>query len=261
MPNLSEQGYILAAGKALEYVFCDEGNADGPAIVLLHEGLGCCSLWKEFPQALAKACDLQVIAYSRAGYGRSESHGLPWPVSYMHDEALITLPAFLAAAGITDCVLVGHSDGASISTIFAGGAAPGNIRGLVLMAPHFFVEDISISSIAAARQAYETGELKVRLERFHGINTDEAFYGWNGAWLDPEFRDWDITGYLQTISAPVLGIQGTDDEYGTSAQLDAIENHCTPPFETVFFDNCGHFPHREQTDRSLEVIAKFVAQL
>lgn len=261
MPGLNEQGYLLAAGKVLEYVFYESPGSGGPVIVLLHEGLGCCSMWKDFPKRLASVCNLPVLAYSRAGYGRSEGAGLPWPVSYMHDEALLTLPALLDAAGMTEVILAGHSDGASIAAIYAGSPVCASVRGLVLMAPHFFVEDISLASIAAARKLYEQGDLKNRLEKYHGINTDEAFHGWNGAWLDPDFRDWNITNYLEAIRVPILGVQGADDEYGTIAQLEAVAKYSTASTETHVLDNCGHAPHRDQPEKSLEVIAKFVARL
>ncbi len=260
MPRLSEQGFLLVAGRALEYTYFGACEGRDPVIVLLHEGLGCCAMWHDFPQQLNAACRLPVLSYSRAGYGRSDGIGLPWPISYMHDEALITLPALLDAAGIDDAILVGHSDGASIATIYAGSAPRAAICGVVLMAPHFFVEDISVASIAAAGDEYRNGDLRSALMRYHGLNTDEAFRGWNGAWLDPEFRDWDITGFLAKLAAPVLGIQGADDQYGTAAQLDAIDAHCAAPAEALMLDDCGHSPHRDQPDRVLRAIAKFVAQ-
>lgn len=261
MPHLNEQGYFLAAGKVLEYTFCDSPGATGPVIVLLHEGLGCCAMWKNFPQRLANTCSLPVLSYSRSGYGRSEGAGLPWPVSYMHDEALSTLPALLAAAGSPEAILVGHSDGASIAAIYAGSPECTDVRGLVLMAPHFFVEEISIKSIQSVRKLYEQGDLKMALEKYHGINTDEAFYGWNGAWLNPDFRDWNITNYLEAIKAPILALQGADDEYGTAAQLEAMTRYCRASVETHLLEDCGHSPHRDQTEMSLQVIGNFVAQL
>jgi pimeloyl-ACP methyl ester carboxylesterase len=261
MPYLNEQGYLLAAGKVLEYAFCDSSDATEPVLVLLHEGLGCCAMWKDFPQQLARACNLPVLSYSRSGYGRSEGAGLPWPVSYMHDEALLTLPALLEAAGRAEAILVGHSDGASIAAIHAGSPVCADVKGVVLMAPHFFVEDVSIKSIQTAHKLYEQGDLKNGLEKYHGINTDEAFHGWNGAWLNPDFRDWNITNYLEAIKVPVLALQGADDEYGTAAQLLSVTRHCRTPSETHLFEDCGHSPHRDQTEKSLQVIANFVAQL
>lgn len=261
MPSLNEQGYLLAVRKVLEYAFCDSPGATGPVIVLVHEGLGCCAMWKSFPKQLASACNLPVLSYSRSGYGRSEGAGLPWPVSYMHDEALLTLPALLEAAGRTEAILVGHSDGASIAAIYAGSPKCTGVRGLVLMAPHFFVEDISLKSIETARKLYEQGDLKKGLEKYHGINTDEAFHGWNGVWLNPDFRDWNITSYLEAIKVPVLALQGVDDQYGTTAQLEAVTQYCRAPTETHLLENCGHSPHHDQSEKSLEVIANFVAQL
>ena len=261
MINLTENGYLHAAGSVLEYAFNGDRTSSGPVIVLLHEGLGCCAMWKDLPQKLASVCGLPVLSYSRGGYGRSEGVGLPWPVSYMHDEAQVTLPAVLDAAGISNAILIGHSDGASIAAIHVGGSTKADILGLVLMAPHFFVEDVSIQSIHKARKAYEAGDLKPGLERYHGINTNEAFYGWNGAWLDPDFRNWNITSYLENIDAPVLGLQGADDDYGTKAQLEAITQYSNGRTETVLIEDCGHSPYRDQPEMSLNVIANFVAHL
>ncbi len=261
MPQLSEQGYLYAAGKVLEYQYCAGSSTGKPTIVLLHEGLGCCAMWRKFPTQLNAATGLAVFGYSRAGYGRSGAGRLPWPVSYMHDEALEVLPQVLSAAGVGSAVLVGHSDGASIATIYAGGLKQNAACGLVLMAPHFFVEDISIKSIAKARRAFDSGALRSSLEKYHGPNTTEAFNGWNGAWLNPKFRKWNITSYLPKIAVPVLALQGADDEYGTGAQLAALEVECAAPIKLELIEECGHAPYRDQPALTTKVVADFIAQL
>lgn len=260
MPELAGSGFLHVAGKAIEYAFVP-GTGDAPTIVLLHEGLGCCAMWRDFPQLLSERCKASVFSYSRAGYGHSDGAGLPWPLSYMHDEAAVGLPGVLEAAGIERPVLVGHSDGGSIAAIYAGGDGVDRITGLVLMAAHVVVEDISVSSIARARTAFEQESLRERLERYHGINTCEAFYGWNDSWLAPDFRDWDITTCLGTIRCPVLALQGADDEYGTPAQLDLIAAGCGGQITTELIAGCGHAPHRDQPEITLARIADFVAQL
>jgi pimeloyl-ACP methyl ester carboxylesterase len=229
-----------------------------PAIVLLHEGLGSVALWRDFPQALAAATGRRTVAYSRRGYGRSPLMEGPRPVDYMHREALDVLPAFCRAHAIENPVLVGHSDGASIALIHAG--AGHEASGLVAMAPHVFVEDLSIASIAAAREAWATTDLRSRLARYHD-DADGAFRGWNDVWLDPAFRTWNIERYLGSIRCPVLLIQGKDDEYGTMAQLDAIERRVGGPVERLELEHCGHSPHRDQREATLAAIADFVARI
>jgi pimeloyl-ACP methyl ester carboxylesterase len=230
--------------------------------VLLHEGLGCVSLWRDFPARLAEATGLRTLAFSRAGYGASDPEPLPWPVTFMHRQALEVLGPVLDAAGIDDAVLVGHSDGASIALVHAGGADPtGRVRGLALLAPHVFCEDLTIRSIEAARDAYEHGDLRERLARHHGASVDNAFRGWNGAWLDPGFRAWSIEEYLPRVRVPVLVIQGEDDEYGTRRQLDAIAAACPGPVETLLLPGCGHSPHRDRPQETLRAIAAFVRRL
>jgi pimeloyl-ACP methyl ester carboxylesterase len=176
----------------------------------------------------------------------------------MHDEALITLPQVLEVAGVRDAILVGHSDGGSIALIYAGSRPGIRLRGLILEAPHVFVEEISVESIAKAAINYQSGELKSALERHHGENVDCAFWGWNRIWLDPAFRSWNIEEYLPCISAPVLVIQGENDEYGTLRQVESIESKCRGHVQSIVLPDCGHSPHRDQPERTLEVMATFV---
>ncbi len=232
-----------------------------PGIVLLHEGLGSVSMWRDFPERLAHASGCPVFAWSRQGYGGSSPALLPFDPRYMHDEARHWLPLILQATGFDEMVLVGHSDGASIAAIHAGDRPESGLRGLVLMAPHFFVEDVSLASIAQARVAFETGDLRRRLERHHGANVDGAFWGWYRIWLDPAFRDWDIQASARRIEVPTLLIQGADDEYGTLAQIEAAQSAIGAPITTVVLPECRHSPHRDQPDATVAAIAAFVSGL
>jgi pimeloyl-ACP methyl ester carboxylesterase len=248
-------------GRRIETAWHGPRPERAPTLVLLHEGLGCVAMWKDFPEKLAQRTGCGVLAYSRPGYGKSDPVPLPRPLSYMHDEARDVLPAVLDAAGVRDAILVGHSDGASIATLYAGGRQDFRIRGLVLLAPHFFVEDISITSIAAAKEAYETGDLRSRLARYHGDNVDVAFRGWNDAWLDPKFREWRIDEALAYVRVPILVIQGADDQYGTVAQLEAAERETYCPTETLLLPRCGHSPQNDQPEATLAAIAEFTARV
>jgi len=256
---IAPDGYLEVAGHRLEARFI-EGSADLPVLVLLHEGLGSVSLWRDFPDLLATATGCPVLVYSRAGYGASSTITLPRPLSYMHDEAADVLPHIIAQLEGRDHVLVGHSDGASIAAIYAGSKPLPGLKALVLLAPHVFVEDISVEGIRAARHAWQTTDLRNRLERHHGENVDTAFLGWNDSWLHPDFRKWDITEYLPLITAPVLAVQGRNDDYGTLAQLDAIARSSGGPVRKLILDDCGHAPQNDQTAAVLDAICSFVAE-
>jgi pimeloyl-ACP methyl ester carboxylesterase len=225
--------------------------------VFLHEGLGCVGTWRDFPAEVARASGLGALVYSRWGYGGSDPVTPPRPLTYMHDEAHRSLPEVLAAAGVRDAILIGHSDGASIALIHAGSGAADRVRALVLLAPHVFCEDVSVQSIALAAEAYRQGDLRERLERRHGANTEGAFWGWNRAWLDPAFRAWNIEEFLPRVRVPVLVIQGLDDEYGTLHQVEAIEAQCGGPVERLLLPACGHAVHRDQPDAARDAIARF----
>ena len=240
----------------LEYRSIGPRSNAAPTLVLLHEGLGCVALWNDFPERLAAATGLGVFLYSRAGYGASSTIALPRPLSYMHHEAREVLPRVLQAIGFQRGLLIGHSDGASIATIYAGNTEDHRISGLVLIAPHFFVEDMGLAAIAQAKVAFESGDLRQRLARWHQ-NVDAAFKGWNGAWLDPGFRAWDITDALAYIRVPVAIIQGVDDQYGTQRQIAVAEEQCYCPVEVTLLEGVQHAPQRESPDRVVQVIAEF----
>ncbi len=216
-----------------------------PELVFLHEGLGSLSAWRDFPSSLAAATGHAALIFSRAGYGRSPAKPGPWPVGFMHDEA--------AALSLDeDSILIGHSDGASIALLYA---AEHPVRGLVLEAPHVFVEDKTVASIALLGD-----EVRARLARRHD-HADALFDAWRGVWLSPAFRAWNIEEVLPRVRAPTLVIQGDDDEYGTVAQVDAIRRQLGGPCETLMLPDCGHAPHRDQPERTLAAMRAFIGRL
>lgn len=248
-------------GVRLEALHYPARDPSYPSLVFLHEGLGCAAMWRDFPQRLCEQSGCGGLVFSRQGYGSSDSCALPRPLTYMHEEALQVLPAVLAAAGIVRHIVVGHSDGASIGLIHAGNPAAAGLAGLVSIAPHVFCEELSVKSVRIAGDAYRDGSLKAGLEKYHHTNTECAFCGWQQAWLDPAFRDWNITDYLPRITVPQLLIQGRDDEYGTLAQVDAIAAQSGGPVQIEVLDNCGHNPCREQPATCLALIGNFVKAL
>lgn len=251
-------GFFNIDGMQLEYQWINPAESAAPTLIFLHEGLGCLAMWKDFPRQAARMTGRRTLIYSRAGYGGSSPCSLPRPLTFMHEEALNILPKILDAAEIQKAVLVGHSDGASIALINAGGIVDGRIRGLILIAPHVFVEQLTLASIRAAKSAYEKTDLRERLARYHGDNVDCAFWGWNGAWLDEGFLDWNLGAYLPKIKVPVLLIQGKDDNYGTIRQLETIKKHLPWGAELILLQDCGHSPFRDRPKETLQAIADFL---
>ena len=253
-------GRLTAGGKGLEYACHGPSPDKAPTLVLLHEGLGCVALWRDFPARLAQATGFGVFVYSRAGYGQSDPADLPRPIHYMTNEARQVLPQVLDAVGVRKAVLVGHSDGATIAAIHAGSVADTRVRGIVLMAPHFFTEDMGLAQIAEAGRAYETGDLRARLAKYHA-DPDNAFRGWNDAWLNPDFRDWNVADVIDYVRVPILAIQGRQDQYGTLAQIDEIEARSYAPVDTLILDDCRHVPFADQPDAVLAALADYCARL
>jgi pimeloyl-ACP methyl ester carboxylesterase len=253
---LESQGFLHIDGSDLEYRMLGPAPDEAPTIVMLHEGLGSAALWGDFPEKLQAATGAGVFIYSRAGYGASSPVKLPRPLDYMHREALDVLPKVLDEIGFRRGVLVGHSDGASIAAIYAGGVQDHRVRAIALIAPHFIVEDVSVTSIAGIKTAYETTNLRDKLGRWHK-DVDNAFYGWNGAWLDPAFRNWDISEYLAYIRVPIAIVQGADDQYGTIRQIEIAREECYCPVDVSMLEGAGHSPHREAQDATLHAISDF----
>jgi len=258
--TLNDSGFLQIGPQQLEYRMIGPRPDAAPTIVMLHEGLGCVGLWGDFPDKLQQATGCGVFVYSRAGYGQSSQVALPRPLTYMHDEAREILPELLDAIGFQRGLLFGHSDGASIAAIYAGSHEDHRVGGLVLMAPHFFTEGIGIAAIEEARKAYETTDLRAKLARWHK-DVDVAFKGWNDAWLDPEFRKWDITEQLAYIRVPILIVQGEDDQYGTVKQIEAAGRECYCPVEVALLPGAKHSPQREAPEATLKAVSDFVAQI
>jgi pimeloyl-ACP methyl ester carboxylesterase len=254
--TLASTGFLHIGSSDLEYRLIGPAPDRAPTIVMLHEGLGSAALWGDFPDRLQASTGAGVFVYSRAGYGASTPAKLPRPLDYMHIEALEVLPKLLGQIGFRRGLLLGHSDGASIAAIYAGSVQDHRVQGLALIAPHFVVEDISVTSIAAIKTAYESTDLKSKLARWH-TDVDNAFYGWNGAWLDPKFRNWDISEYLAYIRVPVAILQGMDDEYGTIRQVEIAQEECYCPVDVTEIPGAGHQPHREAPGATLDAILEF----
>ncbi|MDX3898933.1 MAG: alpha/beta hydrolase [Sphingobium sp.] len=229
-------------------------HGTGVPILLLHEGLGSVAMWRDFPDRLAAVTGRPVIAWSRQGYGMSD----PLPVSrepnYMHDEAA-RVPLAMDALGVDRAILFGHSDGGSIA-LLAAALVPDRIAGLILEAPHVYVERLTIDSIANVKQVYLASDLGAKLARYHR-DAKEVFWRWNDIWLDPRFEAWNIEAMLPAITASALLIQGLDDEYGTLDQLDRIEA-VLPRSVRVELADCGHTPHRDQREAVLSATADFL---
>ena len=257
---MSDSELLEIGGVRLETRRLGPPPESAPTLVFLHEGLGSVSTWRDFPERLARETGCGALVYSRAGYGRSDPSPLPRPVRFMHDEAEV-LANLLEQTGIRQPILVGHSDGASIALIHAGSGKAAGLLGLALEAPHVFTEPHGLESIARIEDVYRTTDLRHRLERHHGANTDIAFRGWNDVWLNPAFRAWNIEEYLPAITSPILILQGEDDEYGTWRQVEAIERQSGGSVETLALAHCGHTPHREQPDLALQAMTKFVRRL
>lgn len=258
--TLADQGMLELGEMRLEYRMIGPRSDAAPTLVLLHEGLGCVAGWGNFAQDLAAATGTRVFAYSRAGYGRSSPAKLPRPISFMHDEACDVLPRVLAAIGFRRGLLVGHSDGASIAAIYAGSIQDHRVRGLALMAPHFFTEDMGIAEIVRTRAAFEAGPLRAKLARWHA-DPDNAFHSWCGPWLDPEFRKWDLSDALAHIRVPILIVQGENDQYGTTRQIEVAQQECYCPVDVALLANTRHAPHREAPEATLRAISDFVNRL
>ncbi|BBU32113.1 alpha/beta hydrolase (plasmid) [Burkholderia sp. THE68] len=246
----------------IEYRWLNADRADAPIALFLHEGLGSIALWKGWPQMLCDRLNCRGLVYSRPGYGRSTARRPEekWPVEFLHVQAHDVLPALLDALEINAeerarMWLIGHSDGGTIALLYAS-AFPDALAGLAIMAPHLFVEPMTVEGIEKARNTYETTSFREKLRAYHD-DVDSAFYGWNDAWLNPAFLHWDITEEIASIRRPLLAIQGYDDEYASMLQLDSIEA-AVDHTQLVKLEQCRHSPHRDAADAVNEAISAFV---
>ncbi len=254
-------GTLSAGGKTLEWAgFGPAPAGDAPVIVMLHEGLGCLGLWRDFPQRVAQTTGLPVFAWSRAGYGQSDPAELPRPLDYMTQEATGPLGEVLDAIGAAHFILLGHSDGATIAAEYAGRIEDFRVRGLILMAPHFFAEEDGLAEIARAGEAFRSGDLRARMEKHHR-DPEATFRGWNDAWLDPGFRKWNVADVIDYLRIPVLVIQGRQDQYGTLAQVREVEERCYSPVDVLLLDDCRHSPHLDRPEETLAAVAEFAERL
>jgi pimeloyl-ACP methyl ester carboxylesterase len=259
-PAGRERAQLSWRGRSIEleyeWVGVPRTAAAAPVVVFLHEGLGSISMWRGFPQAFCAEHGLAGFVFSRYGYGHStpKPAGERWQPDFMHRQANEVLPALLGAVGIERPWLFGHSDGATIALLHA---ATHPAAGVIAVAPHLFVEDVSVASIERAREAFDSGGLRERLARHHA-DPDSAFRGWNDAWLLPAFRAWNIEAEIGAIAGPVLAVQGEDDEYGTLEQIRAIARRL-PQTELLVLPDCGHSPHRDQHGRLSREAGRFIA--
>jgi pimeloyl-ACP methyl ester carboxylesterase len=249
----------IQSGK-IETQWLNKRIKDRPCLIFLHEGLGCAAMWKDFPAKVSQKTNCPALVFSRFGYGNSDPSPLPWKLNFMHTEALTVLPEVIAAAGIKEYILIGHSDGGSIGIIFSGSPWAAGLKGLITEAAHVCCEQISVDSILQAKISYEQGKLKQGLEKYHGKNTENAFRGWNDVWLNPRFMHWNIEKYLKRIRVPVLALQGSDDQYGTSKQLESIKTHVRG-VDATLIKHCRHTPHFEQPEIVLDLMVKFVLDI
>ena len=251
------------AGRAvrIEHAWLSRERRGAPLLVFLHEGLGSLSMWKDFPQQLCDAVGCRGLVYSRPGYGRSTPRAAEeaWGLDFMHRQAHQVLPALLTALDIDTAAeppwLFGHSDGGSIALLHAA-VHPQRVAGAIVVAPHILVEDLSVASIANAREAYLQTDLRQRLARYHD-DPDSAFWGWNDIWLHPPFKQWSIEAELATITCPLLAVQGLDDEYGTLEQIRGIAR-LAPQTELLELAACGHSPHRDQPAALIAAVTRFM---
>ena len=229
-------------------------------LVFLHEGLGCIEFWRDFPEAVCTATGCNGLVYDRKGYGGSDPYGGPWPLDYLRKESEIFLPGLLKSCDLKHAVLIGHSDGGTIALLTAAGNNS-RVRGVITEAAHIFVEEVTLTGIRNAIEAYETGDLKTRLARYHGESTETVFRRWADRWLSPDFFDWNIEACLPKVTCPLLALQGKNDAYGTAAQLQRIAAGVSGPVEAKLLSGCGHVPHVQARKVVLNEMIRFISSL
>ena len=246
----------------IECMWIAPEESEAPLIVFLHEGLGSATMWKDFPARLCAQTGCRGLVFSRYGYGAStpRPHDEKWPVEFMHIQARDVLPALFDALNLTDekPILFGHSDGGSIALLYAA-MFPDRVAGIVVAAPHIFVEDVTVSNIEKARTAYLTTDLPRKLQRYHD-DPDSAFWGWNDIWLNPAFRQWDIRAHLSDLRCPVLAMQGVDDEYGSLEQIQGIKRIASQT-ELCIIERCRHSPHKDQPEEVIQATGRFIKKI
>ena len=252
--------FLKIGSKQIEVQWHREGKKRMPTLVFLHEGLGCTEMWRDFPYLLSERTGCPALVFSRLGYGASDPYPTPWKLNFMHKEGLEKLPAVIKAAEILDHILIGHSDGGSIGIIYAGSPHAKGLKGLITEAAHVFCENITKESIYQAKLNYEHHDLRQRLEKYHGRNTENAFRGWNDVWLHPGFIHWNIEKYLPKIKVPMFALQGNQDQYGSLKQMESIKNRASH-IQTHIIEDCRHSPHADQPEKVLDIMAGFINEI
>jgi pimeloyl-ACP methyl ester carboxylesterase len=260
----SKDFFIRAAGHRLRVrrLTQPEKSAQDhrPTLVFLHEALGSIELWHDFPSTLVAATGCNALIYDRWGHGESDLLTGRRTLRYVHDEALESLPEVLEKSAVSDAILIGHSDGGSIALIYAAEHRE-VARGLITEAAHVFVDEVTLNGIREAVEVYETTNLKEKLSRYHGNNTEIIFRAWCDTWLSPQFEKWNIEECLPKIKCPVLVIQGEDDQYGTKAQVESITTQVAGPSKSLLIPNCAHIPHKQARDRVVKEMTEFILTL
>jgi pimeloyl-ACP methyl ester carboxylesterase len=253
---------VMADGRRLrvERLELETSDPETPHLVFLHEGLGSIAQWKGFPAALCTATGLPGLVYERWGFGGSELLTLPRPRDYLNREAERALPQVLEACAITRPILIGHSDGGTIALLFAA-AFPERPLACITEAAHVWVEEVALAGIRAAITAWRTTDLEARLARYHGAQSETVFRGWAETWTQPEFRDWSMVTALRAIVCPLLVIQGLDDEYGTTAQVETIVQQSGGPAAPLLIPGCAHVPHHQAQGTVLEAMSGFIDRI
>ncbi len=244
----------------LEFKVIGDLTSNKLSLVLLHEGLGSVSMWKNVPEKIYDNTGYNVVIYSRAGYGKSSTVKLPRPLDYMSIEAKKYLPEVLNQLHLKKYILIGHSDGGTIAALNSSLNLSNDLKGVILVAPHFFIEKFNIESIKEIRNKYKKHGLREKLSRYHD-NVDNAFYGWCDTWLNPKFHSWDITNEIQNIKKPVFAIQGNADPYGSVKQIEVLEKKLYVNLSKLILDNCGHNPFFERTEESIKSIKSFINEI
>jgi len=254
--------FVTAGGHRLHYEWIGPGPDAAPTLVLLHYGLGCVETWFDFPDRLAAATECGALVYSRWGHGRSDPvPPAPRHITFFEEEAWTALPEIVAALGVRDAVLVGHSDGGTIALLYAAKPQPVRARAVVSIAAHVFYDISALASINAGRKDWDRGDLRAGLERHHGANAEPMYRSWSDLWLDPKSRDWSAEEQLPAVTCPTLVIQGSEDAFCDPGQVDAIAGGVSGPSEALILPGIGHIPHREAAEQTLETIAAFLARL
>jgi pimeloyl-ACP methyl ester carboxylesterase len=255
--------FLTLNSKKIEIQWHLKGQKDHPVLIFLHEGLGCTRMWKDFPLKVSQNTGCPALIFSRFGYGNSDPCPLLWKLNFMHKEAVRILPEIIKKLQIKNYLLIGHSDGGSIGIIFAGsqyGKKLKGLKGLITMAAHVFCEQITVDCIQQAKTNYKHHDFRQGLEKYHGSNTDNAFWGWNNVWLNPRFINWNIEKYLNRIKVPMLAIQGKDDQYGTQKQIESIKSRVEHA-ETCLIEDCRHSPHQDQPEKVLKLMVQFIHRI